>query len=99
MKVLFVVSRAKKAETVFRLAEKMSDGGRRIILLFTGEASHYATDAELVKYLHFAEGIYALKVEGMSGGLPSDFPEGVEPTDYSGWVELLEACDRVVSWT
>lgn len=97
MRLLFVVSRARETGTVFKLAEKMGSGGRRIIFLFVGDGSHCAKDPELVEHLRFAEGIYVL-CDDVPEGLPSDFVEGVEPTDYGGWVELLEACDRVVSW-
>ncbi len=98
MKVLFVVSRVQKAGTVFKLAEKMSGDGRRIIILFTGDASHCAKDAELVKSLRFAEEICVLRRDGVLGRPQSDFAEGVKPTDYSGWMELLETCERIVSW-
>lgn len=97
MRVLFVVSRARGTGTVFKLAEKMGGDGRRIIFLFVGDGSHCATDPDLVEHLRFAEEIYVL-CDDVSGGLPRDFADGVKPTDYAGWVELLEACDRVVSW-
>jgi len=48
--------------------------------------------------LRFAEGIYVLEEDCRSRGLQGRLVEGVEATDYDGWVDLLEACDRVVSW-
>ena len=99
MQVLFVVSHTLKTRTVFRLAERMSDNGLRIVFLFSRDACRLAADPELVKSLHFAAGVYVLKGDGGSTGFLSDLAEGVEAMDFAGWVGLLEVCDRVVSWT
>lgn len=99
MQVLFVVSQTRKTKTVFRLAERMSDNGLRIVFLFTRDACRLAADPELVKSLHFAAGVYVLKGDGGSTGFLGDLADGVEAMDFAGWVGLLEACDRVVSWT
>jgi len=99
MQVLFVVSHTRKTRTVFRLAERISDNGLRIVFLFTRDACRLAADPELVKSLHFAAGLYVLKGDGRSTGFLGDLAEGVEAMDFAGWVGLLEACDRVVSWT
>ena len=99
MQVLFVVSQTRKTKTVFRLAERMSDNGLRIFLLFTKDARRLAADPRLVKSLNFAEGVYVLKGDSASTGFLGDLVEGVEAMDFAGWVGLLEVCDRVVSWT
>ena len=99
MWVLFVVVGLQKSVTVFRLAERMARDGQHVVFLFTGDSRRHAADTELMKSLHFAEGIYVLKDDGGFRVSLSDLAEGVEAIDYDGWVGLLEACDRIVSWT
>lgn len=96
--MLFVVGRTRKTGTVFRLAERMSGDGWRIIFLFTREARRLAADPLLLKSLQFADRIYVLEGDGESRRLGVKL-EDVEAVDFGGWVGLLEACDRVVSWT
>jgi len=98
MRLLFVVGHAQETETVFRLADEMARDGGRIVFLFIGDGCRHAADPELMRTLRFAEGIYALEADCRSRGLQDRLVEGVEATDYDGWVDLLEACDRVVSW-
>jgi len=99
MRVLFVVSGPQETRTVFRLAERMADAGQRVLILFAGGGRRHAADPELIGSLHFAEGVYALRGGcGSREGL-GDPADGVETVNYDGWVGLLEACDRVVSWT
>ena len=99
MRMLFVVVGLQETETVFKLAERMARDGKHVVFLFTGDSRCHAADPELIKSLHFAEGIYFLKGYGVFRVSLSDLPEGVEAVDYDGWVVLLEACDRIVSWT
>lgn len=99
MRVLFVVSRLHGARTVFRVAERMAEEGGHVIFLFIQEGCRHAAAPEVVRTLGFAEGIYALREDCMSSGLLDDLVEGVQAVGYSGWVDLLEACERVVSWT
>ena len=99
MRVLFVVVGLQKTATVFRMAERMARDGQHIVFLFTGDSRRHAEDPELMKSLRFTKGVYVLKGDGGSRAHRSDLPEVVEAVDYDGWVGLLEACDRVVSWT
>jgi len=99
MWVLFVVVGLQETVTVFKLAERMARDGQHVVFLFTGDSRRHAADTELMKSLHFAEGIYVLKDDGGFRVSLSDLAEGVEAIDYDGWVGLLEACDRIVSWT
>lgn len=98
MRVLFVVGRLQETETVFRLAERMAEDGFRVLFLFIQDGCRYAVDTGLMEGLSFAGGVYVLRGDCQLLGLLNDVAEGVEAIDYGDWVDLLEACDRVVSW-
>jgi len=98
MRVLFVVGRLQENETIFRLAERMAEDGCRVSFLFIGEGCRHSADTMLMRALNLAGGVYVLRGDCLSLGLLNDLAEGVEAVDYGGWVDLLEACDRVVSW-
>ena len=99
MRVLFVVVSLQETGTVFKLAKRMAEDGQHVVFLFTGNSRRHEADPELMKSLHFAEGVYVLGGDGWSRGLLGDLPEGVEEIEYDGWVGLLETCEKVVSWT
>jgi hypothetical protein len=91
MGVLYVISDLQSASTAFELASKERGD---VSILFIGEARGLADDKEHRKTLHHTSRIYCLGdiTNGMSQS------EGVEVVDYSGWVELIEENDRIVSW-
>lgn len=94
MSVLFVVQGFQETETVFSIAAKMAETGHGVVFLFTQKGVRHLTDRRLVASLSYAGGISCLEHEGEG----YDLCEGVEMIDYEGWVELIEACERIVSW-
>lgn len=99
MRVLFVVSRMQETRTVFKLAEIMAEDGCQVLFLFIQEGCRHSADLGLMRALNFAGGVYVLREDCRSLGLLKDLAEGVKAIDYDGWVDLLEACGKVVSWT
>lgn len=98
MRALFIVSRQLEDDTAFRLAEGMVEEGCPVSFLFIGGGCRHAADRGLEGALRFAEGIHVLREDCRDMGLLGSLAEGVEAVDYEGWVDLLEACEKVVSW-
>jgi hypothetical protein len=92
--VLFVVQGFQEAETVFSIAAKMAERGHGVVFLFTQKGVRHLTDRGLIAGLSYARGINCLEHEGSGYNLC----EGVEMIDYEGWVELIEASEKIVSW-
>ena len=92
MGVLYVISDRQSASTAIALASKEKGD---VSLLLIGEARGLVDDKEHRKTLDHISRIYCLGdiTNGMSQ------IEGVKVVDYSGWVELIEENDRIVSWT
>ncbi len=92
MGVLYVISDRQSASTAIELASKERDD---VSILLIGEARGLIDDRKHRKTLDPTSRIYSLGdiTNGMSQ------IEGVEVVDYSGWVELIEENDRIVSWT
>ncbi|MDH5791574.1 MAG: hypothetical protein OEZ44_05255 [Candidatus Bathyarchaeota archaeon] len=97
MSVLFIISRLQDSPTVFRAAERSAQAGMKVMILFTEGGCRHATDRELVASLSYAGGLFCLEPD--SQGLREKIDGGVKRIDYGGWIELVEACDRIVSWT
>ena len=97
MGVLFVISGLQDSTTVFEAAERMARSGEKIDFLFTEEACRHAYDPELVDSLSFAGGVYCLESD-LEQAERENLVKGVRLLDYSGWVELVEANDKIVSW-
>jgi hypothetical protein len=97
MGVLFVISGIQDSTTVFEAAKRMARNGETIDLLFTEEASHHAYDSELIDSLGFAGGVYCLESD-LDQAERENLVEGVRLLDYSRWMELVEANEKIVSW-
>ncbi len=82
---------------MFWVAERMARSGEKIDFLFTEEACRYAYDPELVGSLSFAGGVYCLESD-LKQVERENLVEGVRLLDYSGWMELVEANEKIVSW-
>jgi len=76
----------------FRIARRVAAQGKKIIILFTGEGCRLAEDPQLVDSLDFAR-LFALKNDLTKP------VQGVEVIDYTGWVKLLEYCNKTACWT
>lgn len=98
MRVLFVILRFQEMSTVFDAAERMAEKGHEVQFLFVHDGCRHVVDPELVGSMSYAEGVYCMEKDHVSEGL-QDRSVGVRWVDYSGWVGLLERCDRVVSWS
>ena len=92
MGVLYVISDRQSASAAFELASKERGD---VSILLIGQARGLIDDKEHRKTLDHTSRIYCLGdiINGRSQ------IEGVEVVDYSGWVELIEENDRIVSWT
>ena len=97
MGVLLVISKFQDSSTVFEVAERMARGGQKVAFLFKGEACRHLTDPEFMTSIGFAEGVHCLESGLDRMGREKPF-EGVRLIDYSGWVDLVEAYDNIVSW-
>ena len=98
MSVLFIVSRLQDSQTVFRAAESSVQAGMKVMILFTEGGCRHAIDRELVASLSYVESLFCLKPDSDSHGLREKIDGGVKPIDFGGWIELIEACDKIVSW-
>ena len=76
----------------------MAEGGQEVVFLFTRDGCLHATDSDLVSSLTYAKGIHCLESDCRAEGLLSKIVDGVKLIDYLGCVELIEACDKIVSW-
>ncbi len=92
MGVLYVISDRQSASTAIELASKERDD---VWILLIGEARGLIDDRKHRKTLDPTSRIYCLG--DITNGMNQI--EGVEVVDYSGWVELIEENDRIVSWT
>jgi hypothetical protein len=97
MYILFVIGQVQGTPTAFDAAKEISEIGRVCILFAYGGCRH-ATDQGLVDSLGFSDRICCLRPHYSSGDVGGDVAEGVEALDYAGWVGLIEAADRIVSW-
>jgi len=91
MGVLYVISDWQSASTAIELASKERDD---VSILLIGQARGLIDDKEHRKILNHTCRIYCLG--DITNGMRQS--EGVEVVDYSGWVELIEENDRIVSW-
>jgi len=98
MGVLFIISGLQDSTTVFEAAERMARSGEKIDLLFTEEACRHVCDPELVGSLSFAGGVFCLESD-LEQAERENLVEGVRLLEYSGWMELVEANEKIVSWT
>ena len=98
MGVLFIISGLQDSTTVFEAAERMARSGEKIDLLFTEEACRHVCDPELVGSLSFAGGVYCLESD-LEQAERENLVEGVRLLEYSGWMEIVEANEKIVSWT
>ena len=96
MGVLFVISEFQDSPTAFKIAERMAQRGQRVSILFTGEACRHLTDPELSDSFVFAV-VHCLRSD-LDRIEREKLVGGVRLVDYSGWVELVEANEKIVSW-
>jgi len=90
VETLVLLSRAH-GETVFKVARGLAERGEEVHIVFTGRGTHYVWKGDVLKRLKFAR-LYTFEAE-----FDSPNPR-VEALSYQGFVELLERCERVVSW-
>lgn len=98
MGVLFVISELQDSPTAFKIAERMARRGQKVSILFTREACRHLTDPEFSNSIAFAEGVHCLGSD-LDQIEREKLVGGVRLVDYSGWVELVEANEKIVSWT
>lgn len=99
MSILFIISSFQETSTAFNVAARMARRGHDVLFLFIRGGCRHVTDLELVSSISFSRGVYFLEQDSTPEDTRFRVVEGVKQVDYSGWVELLELCDRVVSWS
>ncbi len=77
---------------VFRIARRVAEQGKKLLILFTGDGCRLAENPHIVDSLGFAR-LFALKGDVIKP------VEGVQLVDYDGWVKLLEYCNKTACWT
>jgi sulfur transfer complex TusBCD TusB component (DsrH family) len=97
MGVLFVISDLQDRTTVFEAAERLARSGQTIDFLFTDGACRYACDPDIIDSLGFAGGVYCLESD-LDQAERENLVERVRLLDYSGWMELVETNEKIVSW-
>ncbi len=92
MGVLYVIYNRQSASTAIELASKEVDD---VSILLIGEARVLIDGREPWKTLDPMCRVYCL------GDITNEMiqVDGVEIVDYSGWVNLIEENERIVSWT
>jgi len=76
----------------------MAEGCQEVVFLFTRDGCLHATNSDIVHSLNYAKGVHCLESDCKSKSLLSKVAAGVKLIDYLGWVGLIEACDKIVSW-
>lgn len=97
MRFLFIIGGKLQTKTVLSLAEKMAGRGSKIVFFIIGEGREYVSDLRDIEALGFAESINVLNKD--SEGRSRDIPDTVRLIDHGECVDLIETCDRIVSWT
>ncbi|TRO46836.1 hypothetical protein E2P65_05210 [Candidatus Bathyarchaeota archaeon] len=92
MGTLFVIGRPLETETLPAAMEGLAARGEKVHVLFLQCGVGNAADEKLLRRMGFAESLSCLDAD-------VELAEGVGRVDYIGWVRLIEACERVVSWT
>ncbi len=90
METLVIVSRAH-ADTAFSLAEEMHRDGETVHIFFTGRGIHHCSREESLEKLGWAN-LYTFEMEFDSTR------DEVQAVNYDFFVELLERCERTLTW-
>jgi sulfur relay protein TusB/DsrH len=85
--------------TVVKLAKKMSEGGFAVVILLARAAANFAANPKIMGSLNFAEGVYVLQVDRGLRGSAGETAGRVKSVDYDGFLELLENCEKIISWS
>ena len=94
-RTLYVIHGAQKSPTVFDIAAERARKGDDVSILFTREARLHAADQSLIDSISFATRIYCLS-KGQDDEIETT--KDVVLIDYSGWVALIEANEKIISW-
>ena len=92
MGTLFVVGRPLETETLLVTLEGRVAQGEEVHVIFVQGGVGNAADEKLVRRMSFARSLSCLDED-------AEIVEGVERMDYIGWVQLIEKCEKIVSWT
>jgi len=95
MRTLYVIRGVQKSPTVFDIAAERARNGDDVSILFTREARQHVADQSLIDSISFATKIFCLS-RGLDDGI--EVAKDVELLDYPGWVALLEANEKIISW-
>ena len=98
---LLTVNKSPFEKNSLELAIKYSQAGSAILLLEDGVyGAMKGTNAEaMVKGAMGDKKVYALKSDLMARAIKDDrVIDGIEVVDYAGFVDLVEANDKVQAW-
>jgi hypothetical protein len=85
---LFVIGRPLVTETLLATMEALA-AREEIHVVFVQGGVVNASDENLLERMSFAKSLSCLDADS----------EGVEHVDYLGWLNLIEVCEKIVSWT
>jgi sulfur relay protein TusB/DsrH len=89
----------EEAGDLLGIVEEVAQAGEKFMLLLIHEACKSAVDKPFCKEMRRRSVDLYVLGEDLAEGLLGRVIKGVEVVDYDGWVELLEQCDKVFSWT
>jgi len=85
---LFVIGRPLVTETLLATMEALA-AEEEIHVVFVQGGVVNASDESLLGRMSFTDSLSCLDADS----------EGVERVDYLGWLNLIEVCEKIVSWT
>ena len=89
MGTLFVIGRPLVTETLLTTMEALAAREEEIHVVFVQGGVVNVSDENLVERMSFTESLSCLDADS----------EDVERVDYLGWLNLIEVCEKIVSWT
>ena len=92
MSTLLVVGRSLETETLLVTMEGLVAQGEEVHVIFVQSGVGNAADEKLVRRMSFARSLSCLDAD-------AEVVNGVERVDFHGWVQLIEECEKIVSWT
>ena len=101
MNLLFIVKRSPFISRDFDHILEVAREGSQVILVQDAVLAAVDTPenrAWVERLTGAGVGVNALREDLAARGVSRLLPE-VEVVDYGGWVRLIEACERIVSWT
>lgn len=93
MGTLFIIGSDSELETAFRIARGIKEKGGKLILVFRGKGTRFIEHPHFRDETGFSDEAYVLR----DGSKPcwGNSTKTISPYEL---VEMMESCERVVSW-